>query len=92
LAERRFVHVAHLEGLAAVGMVRRFWTEECGSSKRKKVVAVLDNGEVVETKCSDYRGVKKIVMYLAEANRLHSVLVTDNIVDFDEVYEDEETS
>jgi len=86
---RRRVHVAHLEGMAAIGRVRRFWTEDCGSAKRRRVVAELENGEVVETRCTDHRGVKKIVMYLAEASRLSGVVVSGQHVDFEEVFEDE---
>jgi len=57
--------------------------------RRRKVVAVLDSGEVVETRCIDYRGVKKVVLYLAEAGRLSGIVVTGGSVDFDEVFEDE---
>jgi hypothetical protein len=86
--ERKTLHVAHLEGLAAVGKVSKFWVEECGSSRRKKVVAMLEDGEVVETRCIDYRGVKKVVLFLAEASRLSPLIVTKDVVDFDEVYEE----
>lgn len=85
---REFMHVAHLEGLAAVGMVKRFWTEECLAPNRKKVVAELVDGRVVETKCTDTRGVKKIIYYLAEQRRLSGLVVEEGHVDFEEVFEE----
>ncbi len=71
------IHVAHLEGLAANGFVKRFWVEECSEwPGRKRVYAELADGRVVVTKCIDGRGVKKVIYYLAEAKRLASIVVT----------------
>lgn len=87
----RFVHVAHLEGLAAVGKLKSFRIEDCGTGKRKKIIAETVDGETLVTRCIDYRGVKKVVYYLAEAKRLSNTIVTGGIVDFEEVFEEEET-
>ena len=85
---REFIHVAHLEGLAAVGMVKRFWTEDCLAPNRKKVVAELTDGRIVETRCTDVRGVKKIIYYLGEQRRLSRLVVEEGHVDFEEVFEE----
>jgi hypothetical protein len=89
VAGERFVHVAHLEGLAAIGRLKRFRVEECGSSRRKRIVAETVDGETLVTRCIDYRGVKKVVYYLSEAKRLSGLVVSGPHVDFEEVFEEE---
>ncbi len=88
----RFVHVAHLEGLAAVGRLKSFRIEECGTTRRKRIIAETVDGETLVTRCIDYRGVKKVVYYLAESKRLSNTVVTGDTVDFEEVFEEEDTS
>ncbi|NOZ88424.1 MAG: hypothetical protein GXO15_00680 [Crenarchaeota archaeon] len=73
--EPEFVHVAHLEGLAYVGLVERFWGEDCGVPGWKRVHAVTRDGRHLVTKCIDERGYRKVVAALAEARRLAPLVV-----------------
>ncbi len=74
-AERKFIHVAHLEGLASVGKVERFWVEDCRYPGFRKIVAKTVDGEVVETKCIDERGAKKVILYLQYAKNMSGLVV-----------------
>ena len=72
----RFVHVSHLEGLAAVGMIKRYWFEDCDYPGARRVHAITIEGEHLVTKCIDERGAKKVALYMAEAGRLAPLVVT----------------
>jgi hypothetical protein len=72
------VHVAHLEGLTAIGYVEKYWTEECNYPGAKRIHAITKEGKHLITKCIDERGLKKVILYLAEAKRLSPLLVIDH--------------
>lgn len=73
--ERKFIHVAYLEGLASVGKIARFWTEDCRYPGFKRIVAETVNGEVLETKCIDWRGAKKVILYMQYAKNTAKLMV-----------------
>ncbi len=69
--------VPFIEGLAAVGKVKRFWEEECGTPLRRRVLVETVDGEVYATPCTDHRAVKKIVLVLAEYKRISNIIVQE---------------
>ncbi len=86
-----FIHVAHLEGLAAVGLVVKFWAEDCDAPGFKRVHALTRDGKHFVTKCIDERGYKKVVYYLAEAKRMAPLVVEGvDSGEREEVFEEEE--
>ena len=87
--DAEFVHVAHLEGMAALGMIERYWTEPCDFPGAKRVHAITRDGRHLVTKCIDERGVKKVVSYLAEARRLSGLVVEEGeFEEKEEVFEE----
>ncbi|RUM47063.1 MAG: hypothetical protein DSY37_03725 [Hyperthermus sp.] len=75
------VHVSHLEGMAAVGLVEKYWLEDCDYPRAKRVYAVTVTGELLSTKCVDERAAKKIALYMAEATRLSKTLVQGTVTE-----------
>ena len=85
--EPKSVHVAHLEGLAAVGMIEKYWFEDCDYPGARRVHAITVDGEHLVTKCIDERGAKKVALYLAETRRLAPIVVRGvDTGDREEVY------
>ncbi len=70
------MHLAHLEGLAAVGKLRSFQVKECAGSARVKIIAVDDEGNMYETMCLDARGAKRLIRVLEEYLSLSKLLVS----------------
>ena len=64
-----------LEGLAAVGKVKRYWEEDCGTPLRKKIYVETSGGEVYHTPCIDHRAAKKVILAIAEYIRLSTIIV-----------------
>lgn len=56
---RERIEVLRLEGLALNGFVTSAKLEKCGGSNLFKIVAVLDNGDVVETECMEHERVSR---------------------------------
>jgi hypothetical protein len=75
VGERRFIHVAYLEGLASVGKIARFWVEDCRYPGFRKIVAETTDGEILETKCIDWRGAKKVILYIQYAKNMAKLMV-----------------
>ena len=71
----KLVPVVFVEGLAAVGKLKGFRVVDCDVPRRKKIVAESVDGEVYETRCIDERGVKRVVLAIAEYKRLSSLIV-----------------
>lgn len=64
-----------LEGLAAVGKVKRYWEEDCGTPLRKRIYVETNEGKIYYTPCIDHRAAKKVVLALAEYMRLSTIIV-----------------
>jgi len=92
--QRRRLYVAQLEGMAAVGLVKSYWLEDCGIPGMKRVIIEDNSGAVYETKCIDYRAAKKVIMYLANAIQYSSDIVRgeSDVEDKEEVFEEADQS
>ncbi|WP_168371315.1 hypothetical protein [Pyrodictium occultum] len=90
--QRRRIHVAYMEGMAALGLIKRFWAEDCDAPGMRRIIAEDVNGVQYETKCIDSRGAKKVILYLANGSRYSRDLVlTGEFDEFEEeVFEGEE--
>lgn len=75
--DARIVPVAHLEGMASLGLIREYWVEDCGYEQARRIHAVTKDGEHLVTKCIDMRGAKKVELYLALARQASSDLVEE---------------
>jgi hypothetical protein len=73
----KIIPVAHLEGMASLGLIEKYWVEDCDYSGAKRFHAITKDGEHVATKCVDERGAKKVELYLLLAKQLSSELVEE---------------
>ncbi len=80
------IHVAHLEGLVALGKAKRYWWEKCDVPNMVKFYVETRDGKIYETKCIDERGAKKVITYLGLASKLSKDVVLDIEVNKDEVF------
>jgi len=88
--QRRHVYVTQIEGMAAVGLLKKYWVEECDTPGMKRIVAEDEEGVQYETRCVDSRAAGKIILYLADASKYsRDVVAVDNMVEKDEVFEEE---
>ena len=69
------IHVAHLEGLASIGLIKRSRVEECMYPNMGRIVAETVDGKTYITKCVDARGLRKVIMYLQYALNLSNIIV-----------------
>ena len=85
MSQRKFIHVAYLEGLASVGLLKSFRVEDCKYPGFKRVVAEASDGTVYETKCIDERGARRVIMYLRYAMNLAPAIVEGEALGGEEV-------
>ncbi len=71
------IPVVHLEGMASLGLIEKYWVEDCDYSGAKRFHAITKHGEHVVTKCVDDRGAKKVELYLLLAKQLSNELVEE---------------
>ncbi|BES81343.1 hypothetical protein [Pyrodictium abyssi] len=87
--QRRRVYVTQIEGMAAIGLLRKYWVEDCDTPGMKRIVAEDEEGVTYETRCVDYRAAKKVILYLADASKYsRDVVAVDNMVEKDEVFDE----
>ncbi|WP_317896463.1 hypothetical protein [Pyrofollis japonicus] len=84
------IPVAHLEGLVAVGLAKRYWWEKCDTPGMTRFFVETKDGKIYETKCVDDRGARKVITYLSFISRHNKDLVLDIVVDKEEVFVPEE--
>ncbi len=80
----RVLSVLDLEGLAINGMVSDYEVVDCSSPssvRYSKIVAKLENGEVVETECMDYSRISRVLVVLLRyvKNKWGEILVDKEI-------------
>jgi len=73
----KVIPVAHLEGMASLGLIEKYWIEDCDYGGAKRFHAITKDGEHVTTKCVDERGAKKVELFLLLAKQLSSELVEE---------------
>ena len=72
----RQIPLAHLEGLVALGMIKEIQVSNCDSSgRRRKIIARDVNGVFYETRCIDYRGLNKFMMFYNKYVKLSKDLI-----------------
>ena len=84
------IHIAHLEGLVALGLAKRYWWEKCDTPSMMRFFVETHDGKVYRTKCVDSRGARKVITYLGIVSKLSEDIVLDIEVDKEEVFVPEE--
>jgi hypothetical protein len=83
------MYVTQIEGMAAVGLVKRYWIEDCNVPGMKRVVVEDETGTQYETKCIDSRAVKRVVLYLGDASKYSKdVVVNIDVLEKDEIFDE----
>lgn len=68
------MEILHLEGLALNGFITSAKLERCGENDLFKIVAVLDNGNVVETECIEHERISRTFIMITRYREWGGVL------------------
>ncbi len=68
------MEILRLEGLALNGFVTSAKLESCGEDNLFKIVAVLDNGDVVETECMEHERISRTFIVITRYREWGRVL------------------
>ena len=68
------MEILRLEGLALNGFIASAKLEDCGEGNLFKIVAVLDNGNVVETECMEHERVSRTFIVITRYKEWERVL------------------
>jgi len=71
---RERIEVLRLEGLALNGFVTSAKLEKCGEDNSFKIVAALNNGEVVETECMEQERISRTFIVITRYREWGKVL------------------
>ena len=75
--EKKEVPVVFIEGLAAVGKIKKYWEEDCDTGLRRRVYVETFEGDILYTPCIDHRAIKKVILVLSEYKRISSLIVEE---------------